>query len=142
MQWSVFSRAPEATVVPVARELGITVVAYSPLGRGMITGLPQATTRLSLLDFRRFLAPWRGGNLDTNLAQVEKVKTIAAEVGVTPAQVALAWLLGRGDDVVPIPGTKRRTKLDDNVRALDVRLGPRELGILGSIAAAGGIGGF
>src|SRR5918995_2277125 len=106
-EWSLFSRELEAEVVPAARALGVGVVAYSPLGRGMLSGAPSATTRLSLFDYRRMLPRWQSDNLASNLRAVETVADIAAERRVTPAQVALAWLLAQGSDVVPIPGTKR-----------------------------------
>jgi len=137
MEWSLFSRESEAEVVPTARELGIAVVAYSPLGRGMLTGSPQATTDLAWIDFRRFLPRWRRANLATNLAAVEQVKAVAAELGTTPAAVALAWLLAKGENVVPIPGTKRRSNLDKNLAALDTTLRPQDLATLDTIAAAG-----
>jgi aryl-alcohol dehydrogenase-like predicted oxidoreductase len=107
MEWSLFSRELESELVPTARDLGVGLVAYSPLGRGMLTGSAQATTDLPLIDYRRFLPRWRRANLAANLRSVEKVAAVARRIGATPGQVALAWVLSRGDDVVPIPGTKR-----------------------------------
>jgi aryl-alcohol dehydrogenase-like predicted oxidoreductase len=106
MEWSLFSRELESELVPTARDLGVGLVAYSPLGRGMLTGSAQATTDLPLIDYRRFLPRWRRANLAANLRSVEKVAAVARRIGATPGQVALAWVLSRGDDVVPIR-TKR-----------------------------------
>uniref|UniRef100_UPI00261D515B aldo/keto reductase n=1 Tax=Micropruina sp. TaxID=2737536 RepID=UPI00261D515B len=94
LEWSLFSRDPERDVVPLAHELGVGVVAYSPLGRGMLTGSPAATTQLSVVDYRRLLPRWNRRNLAENLGQVQVVREVADEVGARPAQVALAWLLG------------------------------------------------
>ena len=137
IEWSLFSRECEADVVPVARELGVGIVCYSPLGRGMLTGAPSATTKLALLDFRRFLPRWRKENLTANLRAVEVVKRVAARHDATPAQVALAWVLAKGDDVVPIPGTTRRRRLAENLGALDLQLGADDLAELDQIRARG-----
>lgn len=136
-EWSLFSRELEAEVVPTARELGIGIVAYSPLGRGMLSGTTAATTRLPLVDYRRFLPRWRRENLAANLEAVEIVADVARRHSVTPAQVALAWVLARGDDVVPIPGTKRPRFLDDNVDAVRVRLTEEDLTSLDAVRAVG-----
>ena len=136
-EWSLFTRGLEADVVPAARSLGAALVAYSPLGRGMLTGDPRATTRLPLLDFRRFLPRWRRANLRSNLAMVDKVAAVGREVGATPGQVALAWLLAQGDDVVPIPGTKRVAYLEQNQRALEITLPESALSILSDLVAVG-----
>lgn len=137
LEWSLFSRDPERDVIPAAHELGIGVVAYSPLGRGMLTGSPDATTRLALVDYRRLLPRWNRRNLAANLGQVEVVREIADEVGARPAQVALAWLLGHDRDVVPIPGTKRPTYLDENLAALQVTLTAEQRGRLDRLRAVG-----
>lgn len=120
-EWSIFSRDIERSDVPAARELGITIVPYSPLGRGMLTGAAAATTGVGQ-DFRSTLPRWQGDNLTANLGLVERIRGIAVDLGATPAQVALAWLLGQGDDVVPIPGTKRRRYLRENVGAMSLEL--------------------
>jgi aryl-alcohol dehydrogenase-like predicted oxidoreductase len=136
-EWSLFSRELEADVVPTARELGVGVVAYSPLGRGMLSGTAAATTRLPLIDYRRFLPRWRSENLTANLEAVEVVAAIARGHQATPAQVALAWVLAQGEDVVPIPGTKRPQYLEENLAALDVQLAPDDLERLDRLVAVG-----
>ena len=136
-EWSVFSRDIEATSVPVARELGIAVVPYAPLGRGMLTGAAEATTRLGLFDYRRLLPRWRGANLAHNLTQVETVRELAAGLGATPAQLVLAWLLARGEDVVPIPGTSKRARLRENLGALDLAVPADVLAALDDLRVAG-----
>lgn len=136
-EWSVFTRELERQVVPAARSIGAAIVPYSPLGRGMLTGDPKATTKLPLLDYRRLLPRWRRANLRANLALVEQVRTIADRIGASPAQVALAWLLGRGQDVIPIPGTTRRTSLADNLGATSVVLSETDVQALDGMRAAG-----
>jgi len=136
-EWSLFSRDIEAAVAPTCRELGIGLVPYSPLGRGMLTAVTAMMNNLPADDFRRTLPRFDGANLDTNLALVQEIQAIAAGHGATPAQVALGWLLGRGDDVVPIPGTKRRTYLEDNLGALDVVLDADDLDRLSRLQPAG-----
>src|SRR5262249_40635221 len=121
-EWSLWSRDLEDEVIPTARELGIGIVPYSPLGRGFLTGQIRSPDHLSRGDFRRGTPRFEGENFRSNLEVVERVRTIAAEKGVTPGQLALAWVHARGDDVVPIPGTKRRAYLEENVAALDVQL--------------------
>lgn len=136
-EWSIFSREIEADALPVARELGIAIVPYSPLGRGMLTGSPASTTKLPLLDYRRFLPRWRRANLAHNLGVVERVRAVAADLGVTPGQVALAWVLAQGSDVVPIPGTKRAAYLEENCAAVHVTLPPAAMDALGNLHARG-----
>jgi aryl-alcohol dehydrogenase-like predicted oxidoreductase len=121
-EYSLWSREPEAEILPTCRELGIGFVPYSPLGRGFLAGRFTSPDDLAEDDFRRTGPRFTGGNLDENLALVSKVKEIAAEKGVTPAQLAIAWVLAQGDDLVPIPGTKRRTYLEQNAGAVDVEL--------------------
>lgn len=135
-EWSIFSRDIESEVVPVAREIGATLVPYSPLGRGMLTGSPEALAPADG-DFRTTLPRWQGDNLAANRALVERIVAIAGQVDATPAQVALAWLLARGADVVPIPGTKRRRHLADNLGALDLQLPGDVLDELSSMSAIG-----
>jgi aryl-alcohol dehydrogenase-like predicted oxidoreductase len=134
-EWSVFSRDIERAVLPACRELGIGLVPYSPLGRGMLTGaLP---TELADDDFRRNLPRFQRENLERNLETVGAVREIASAHGATPGQVALAWLLAQGDDVVPIPGTKRVRYLEENTGALEVTLTPADLARLDALEAAG-----
>ncbi len=121
-EWSLWSRDIEAQVVPTARELGIGIVAYSPLGRGFLTGQISSPDDFPEGDFRKFLPRFTGTNFTHNLALVDTVRELAAAKDCTPGQLALAWVLGRGDDVVPIPGTKRRSYLEENVAAADVVL--------------------
>lgn len=137
MEWSLFSREVKERALDTARELGIGVVCYSPLGRGMLTGSPSATTNLPLLDFRRFLPRWRRRNLAENLRQVEVVRQVAREAGASPAQVALAWLLAKGDDVVPIPGTTSPNHLASNLAATRLSLTGAQIARLDRITAAG-----
>ncbi|HEX5260438.1 MAG TPA: aldo/keto reductase, partial [Gaiellales bacterium] len=126
-EYSLWTRDPEDAVLEAVRELGIGFVAYSPLGRGFLTGQFADTEKLAADDFRRNNPRFQGENARHNAALVETVVAVAAEKGVTPAQVALAWVLSRGDDVVPIPGTKRRTYLEQNVVAAGIELSRDEL---------------
>ena len=136
-EWSVFSRDIEARVLPTCRELGIGIVPFSPLGRGLLTGTVTNVDELADNDFRRSNPRFAEGNLEHNLRLVEVVREIAAAQGCTPGQVALAWLHAQGDDVVPIPGTKRRRYLEENVAALDVELAPDDLTRLDGLQPAG-----
>jgi aryl-alcohol dehydrogenase-like predicted oxidoreductase len=126
-EYSLWSRDPEAEILPTCRELGIGFVSYSPLGRGFLAGRFTSPEQLAEDDFRRTAPRFAGENLDENLALAAKVKEIAAEKGVTPAQLAIAWILAQGDDLVPIPGTKRRSYLEQNAGAVDVELTQDEL---------------
>ena len=121
-EYSLWTRDPEAEVLPTCRELGIGFVPYSPLGRGFLAGRFSSPDELDENDFRRNGPRFTGENLDANLRLAAKVKEIASEKGVTPGQLAIAWVLARGDDLVPIPGTKRRTYLEQNAAAIDVEL--------------------
>jgi aryl-alcohol dehydrogenase-like predicted oxidoreductase len=121
-EYSLWSRDPEAEVLPTCRELGIGFVPYSPLGRGFLAGRFTSPEELDEDDFRRGGPRFTGENLEANLKLAAKVKEIANEKGITPAQLALAWVLARGDDHVPIPGTKRRPYLEQNAGAVDVEL--------------------
>ncbi|MPY95035.1 MAG: aldo/keto reductase [Acidimicrobiia bacterium] len=136
-EWSLFTRDLEAEVLPTCRALGITLVPYSPLGRGLLTGTVSGTDDLHNHDFRRAQPRFQEGNLEQNLALVGIVARLAAAHGCTAGQVALAWLYAQGDDVVPIPGTKRRRYLEENAAALDVVLGPTERAELDALAPAG-----
>jgi aryl-alcohol dehydrogenase-like predicted oxidoreductase len=121
-EYSLWTRDLDAEILPTLRELGIGLVPYSPLGRGFLTGGITGNTEFAADDYRLGQPRFQGDNLQRNLALVEAVRSIAQRKGCTPAQLALAWVLAQGDDVVPIPGTKRRKYLDDNIGALDVRL--------------------
>ncbi len=126
-EYSLWTRDPEAEILPTCRELGIGFVPYSPLGRGFLSGRFKSPHDLDANDFRRYGPRFTGGNLQENLKLAVKVEEIANEVGVTPAQLALAWVLAQGEDLVPIPGTKRRTYLEQNIAAVDVELTEEEL---------------
>ncbi|MET8555935.1 aldo/keto reductase [Streptomyces sp. NPDC004959] len=126
-EYSLWTRDPEAEVLPTCRELGIGFVPYSPLGRGFLAGRFSSPEELDENDFRRRGPRFTGDNLTANQRLAAKVKEIAAEKGVTPAQLAIAWVLAQGEDLVPIPGTKRRSYLEQNVGALDVTLTSDEL---------------
>jgi aryl-alcohol dehydrogenase-like predicted oxidoreductase len=121
-EYSLWTRDPEAEVLPTCRELGIGFVPYSPLGRGFLSGRFSKPEDLDESDFRRKGPRFTGENLDANLKLAAKVKEIAEEVGATPAQLAIAWVLAQGEDLVPIPGTKRRSYLEENAGAVDVEL--------------------
>jgi aryl-alcohol dehydrogenase-like predicted oxidoreductase len=121
-EYSLWTRDPEAEVLPTCRELGIGFVPYSPLGRGFLAGRFSSPDELAEDDFRRTGPRFTGENLRANLALAGKVKEIAAEKDVTPAQLAIAWVLAQGEDLVPIPGTKRRAYLEQNAAAIEVEL--------------------
>ena len=121
-EYSVFAREPEAEIIPTCRELGIGFVPYSPLGRGFLSGRFAHPDELAEDDFRRTQPRFQGENLEANMRIVAKIREIAEEKGITPAQLALAWVLAQGDDIVPIPGTKRRTYLEENAKAAEVEL--------------------
>ncbi len=126
-EYSLWTRDPEAEVLPTCRELGIGFVAYSPLGRGFLSGRFKSPDELDENDFRRSGPRFTGENLEANLKLAAKVAEIAEEKGITPAQLALAWVLAQGEDLVPIPGTKRRTYLEQNAAAVDVVLDADDL---------------
>jgi aryl-alcohol dehydrogenase-like predicted oxidoreductase len=126
-EYSLWTRDPEDGPLPTCRELGIGFVAYSPLGRGFLAGQIQSPEDLEEGDFRRNNPRFQGENFQRNLDLVARVEEIADEKGRTPGQVALAWLLSRGEDIVPIPGTKRRRYLEENAEAVDVELTDEEL---------------
>lgn len=126
-EYSLWSREPETEIMPTIRELGIGFVAYSPLGRGFLTGQIRRFEDLAPDDYRRYSPRFQGQNFQTNLALVERVVEIARAKEVTPSQLALAWVLAQGEDIVPIPGTKRRTYLEENIAALEVKLAEAEL---------------
>jgi aryl-alcohol dehydrogenase-like predicted oxidoreductase len=136
-EYSLWSRDPEDAILPACRELGIGFVAYSPLGRGFLTGRFRRFEDLPPDDYRRHHPRFQGENFHKNLDLVRKIEEIAREKGCTPAQLALAWVLARGPDIVPIPGTKRRERLEENARAVDIRLTPNDLARLDAVAPKG-----
>ena len=136
-EYSLWTRDPEEEVLPTCRELGIGFVAYSPLGRGFLSGRFQKFEDLPADDFRRNHPRFQGENFRRNLDLVAKVEEIAREKKCTPSQLALAWLLAQGDDVVPIPGTKRRIYLEENARAVEIRLSEGDLKRIDDVAPRG-----
>jgi aryl-alcohol dehydrogenase-like predicted oxidoreductase len=140
-EYSLWSRDPEDEILPTARALGIGFVAYSPLGRGFLTGQIKRCDDLAPDDYRRFTPRFQGENFARNLELVRRIQELAAKKGCTPSQLALAWVLAQGDDIVPIPGTKRRTYLEENAGAGDLALTPDELAQIDAVfprdAAAG-----
>jgi aryl-alcohol dehydrogenase-like predicted oxidoreductase len=141
-EYSLWTRDPEDEVLPTTRELGIAFVAYSPLGRGFLTGQIKKFEDLAADDFRRFSPRFQGENFQKNLDLVARVEQIAQEKSCTPGQLALAWLLAQGDDILPIPGTKRRNYLEENVAALDFALSPADLRRLEEVAPKGAAAGL
>ena len=137
-EYSVWSRDPEEEILPTLRELGIGFVPYSPLGRGFLTGALRSLDDLDEGDFRRYQPRFQGDNLADNVAIVEVVDQLASAKGCTPGQIALAFVHAAGRDVAPIPGTKRRTYLEENVGALDVELTEEDLAVLDTVAPAKG----
>ena len=137
-EYSVWSRDPEEEILPTLRELGIGFVPYSPLGRGFLTGAMRSLDDLDESDFRRYQPRFQGDNLADNIAIVEVVDQLATAKGCTPGQVALAFVHAAGRDVAPIPGTKRRTYLEENVAALAVELTEEDLAVLDTVAPAKG----
>jgi len=140
-EYSLWAREVEAEILPTARELGIGFVAYAPLGRGFLTGRYQRPEDIPEDDTRRNHPRFKGGNFERNLALVERIGEIASEREVTPAQLALAWVLHRGDDVVPIPGTKRRRYLEENFAAAEIQLSDGDLARLDEAAPIGATAG-
>jgi aryl-alcohol dehydrogenase-like predicted oxidoreductase len=136
-EYSLWSREPEDEILPTVRELGIGFVPYSPLGRGFLSGAIASPDDLAPDDYRRNAPRFQGENFYKNLQLVEQVKAIATEKGVTASQLALAWLLAQGEDIVPIPGTKRRTYLEENVAATEITLTEEELNRLEAVAPKG-----
>jgi len=135
-EYSIWTRDPEEEVLGVCRELGIGFVPYSPLGRGILTGQVKSTD-FGPKDFRRMLPRFQGDNFRKNLELVSFIEKMAAEKKCTPAQLALAWVLSRGEDMIPIPGTKRRAYLDQNLAALDISFTPDELRRIDEVAPRG-----
>ncbi len=140
-EYSLWTRDPEDELLPLCRELGIGFVAYSPLGRGFLTGRFRSLDDLPEDDYRRNSPRFQGDNFQKNLDLVERVEDLARRKGCTPAQLALAWLLARGEDIVPIPGTKQRRYLDENMESLRVELTPTELEEIEEVAPKGAAAG-
>lgn len=136
-EFSLWSREAEAAVLPTVRELGIGFVAYSPLGRGFLTGQFKAFDDLPVDDYRRNAPRFQGDNFRKNLDLVKKIEDMAAAKGCTPSQLALAWILAQGPDIVPIPGTKRAKYLDDNLGAASVHLTAKDLAQIDAVLPAG-----
>ena len=136
-EYSLWSRDPEDEILPTVRELGIGFVAYSPLGRGFLTGQIKRFDDLPAGDWRRNMPRFQGGNFEKNLDLVAHIEALARQKGCTPSQLALAWLLHRGDDILPIPGTKRRKYLEENAKAVDVRLTPQDMAEIDRRAPSG-----
>ncbi|MGD0442977.1 MAG: aldo/keto reductase [Edaphobacter sp.] len=127
-EYSLWERHAESEIIPTIRELGIGFVPYSPLGRGFLTGAIKQTGNLDAKDFRATRYPrFQSENFDKNLALVERVEVIAQHIGATAGQLALAWILAKGEDIIPIPGTKRRKYLDENAQAVNIKLTPAEV---------------
>jgi aryl-alcohol dehydrogenase-like predicted oxidoreductase len=141
IEYSLLSRGLEDDILPTCRELGIGFVAYSPLGRGFLSGQIRSPEDLEEDDFRRENPRFQGENFARNLELVERVRAIADEKGVPASQLALAWVLSRGDDVVPIPGTKRRRYLEENVAAVEVELTAAEIDDIESVFPKGAVAG-
>jgi aryl-alcohol dehydrogenase-like predicted oxidoreductase len=136
-EYSLWSREPEDEILPAVRELGIGFVAYSPLGRGFLTGRFRSIDDLEPADYRRYSPRFKGENFAKNLDVVARIEELAREKGVTPSQLALAWVLHRGDDIVPIPGTKHVKYLEENVAALEVKLSEDDLRRIDDVAPRG-----
>jgi aryl-alcohol dehydrogenase-like predicted oxidoreductase len=141
-EYSLWTRDPEDEILDTCRELGIGFVAYSPLGRGFLTGQFKRFEDLPADDYRRFSPRFQGENFQKNLELVRRVEAIAKEKSCTPAQLALAWVLAQGEDIVPIPGTKRREYLEDNIGALNVQLTPQDLRRLDEVFPRGAAAGL
>ena len=135
------TRDPEEEILPAVRELGIGFVPYSPLGRGFLTGQIQSEDDFAEDDFRRFNPRFKGENFRRNLELVERVREMATKKGATPGQLALAWVLARGEDIVPIPGTKRVRYLEENAAAAEVQLTEEDLERLDELAPVGAAAG-
>jgi aryl-alcohol dehydrogenase-like predicted oxidoreductase len=140
-EYSLWTRDPEDEILPTTRDLGVAFVAYSPLGRGFLTGQIKRFEDFAPDDYRRNSPRFQGANFQKNLELVQRVEEIAKEKKCTPSQLALAWLLARGQDIIPIPGTKRRKYLEENVGALNVKLTPEDLRRIDEVAPHGAAAG-
>jgi len=137
-EYSLWTRDPEAELLPVLRELGIGLVPYSPLGHGFLAGTIRSPDELSADDWRKTNPRFTGENFQRNLRIVDEVKAVASEAGATPAQIALAWLLAQGDDIAPIPGTKRVARVEENTAADRVTLSATQIERLNHLTPAVG----
>ncbi len=140
-EYSLWSRDPEDEILPTCRALGIGFVAYSPLGRGFLTGQIRRFEDLPADDYRRHSPRFQGENFQRNLDLVHRIEAMAAEKGIRPSQLALAWLLAQGEDIVPIPGTKRRAYLEENAASVGIRLTPEDLARIDEVAPKGAAAG-
>lgn len=141
-EYSLWSRDPEDEILPICRELGVGFVAYSPLGRGFLTGQIKRPEDLAENDRRRIFPRFQAENFERNMQLVERLKEIAAERGCAPSQLALAWVLAQGEDIIPIPGTKRLSYLEENVRAVDIELTADDLTRIDEVAQPGAAAGM
>ena len=141
-EYSLWTRDPEDEVLRTTRELGIAFIAYSPLGRGFLTGQLRKFEDLEADDYRRNSPRFQGENFQRNIDLVARVESIAREKNCTPGQLALAWLLAQGKDIIPIPGTKRRKYLEENAGALNVKLSPADLRLIDEVAPRGAVAGL
>jgi aryl-alcohol dehydrogenase-like predicted oxidoreductase len=140
-EYSLWERNLEPRIIPLLRELGIGLVPFAPLGRGFLTGTVKRAEELPAGDFRKGDPRYQGENFDANVRAASAVRDMAARKGATPGQIALAWLLHQGPDIVPIPGTKRRKYLEENVAAADISLTREEIAALGTALAPGKVAG-
>ena len=140
-EYSLWERNLEAEIIPLLTELGIGLVPFAPLGRGFLTGIAKRASDYPESDFRRIDPRFHDDNFDANMRAAEKVRTVAEARDATAGQVALAWLLHKGDQIVPIPGTKRRKYLEENVEAADLRLSPGEIALLDAALPPGVVSG-
>lgn len=140
-EYSLWTRDPEGEILTTCRELGIGFIAYSPLGRGFLTGQVRSLDDLAQDDYRRFLPWFQGENFQRNLDLVERIEQIAARKGCKSSQLALAWVLAQGEDIIPIPGTKRRSYLEENIAALDIVLTIEDLASIEEVAPHGAVAG-
>ena len=140
-EYSLWERNLEPEIIPLLRELGIGLTPFSPLGRGFLTGTAKRAEDYPATDYRRTDPRYEGANYDANLQAAAKVSAIADRKGVKPGQIALAWLLAKGDDIAPIPGTKRRSFLEENVAAVSIALSAQEVGELDAALPPGSVAG-
>jgi aryl-alcohol dehydrogenase-like predicted oxidoreductase len=140
-EYSLWTRDPEPEVLPACRKLGVSLVCFSPLGRGFLTGAVRKREDLSEDDYRRTIPRFDGANFDANLAQLAVLEDLAGAKGCSTAQIALAWLFAQGDDILPIPGTRKSAHLEDNAAALDLALSADELAALDRAFSGGAAAG-